>query len=179
IQHEVSPVLVNTAGFIAEFLESSASAPRSANEFAVHAQHEWSLNRDWRINMGIRGSMAAVTNKEYLFAEPRLSLRYRMNKDATSNCSHSRMVQVMHRVSSSAASTPTDIWYPATDEIAPQTSHQLAAAWQQRIPSENIYLSAEIYYTQLGNLIGYEEGTNQIGRASCRERVERGEVASW
>lgn len=174
IQHEVSPVLVNTAGFIAEFLESSASSQRSANEFAVHAQHEWSLNPDWRINMGIRGSMAAVHNKEYLFAEPRLSLRYSLNKNATLKFSYSRMVQFMHRVSSSAASTPTDIWYPVTDEIEPQTSHQVAAAWQQRIPSEHVYFSAEVYYKQLGNLIGYEEGTNLFFNTDFESKLVQG-----
>lgn len=174
MQHEVSPVLVNTAGFIAEFLESSASAPRSANEFAVHAQHEWMLDQDWQINVGIRGSMAAVTNEEYLFAEPRLSIRYRVNRDRTLKFSYSRMVQFMHRVSSSAASTPTDIWYPVTDKIAPQTSHQVAAAWQQRIPSKDMYLSAEVYYKKLGNLIGYEEGTNLFFNTDFESKLIQG-----
>lgn len=174
IRHEVSPVVVNTAGFVAEFLESSASGPRSANQFAVHAQHEWSLNRDWRINMGVRGSMAMVDNGNYSFAEPRLSLRYTLDKDATLKLSYSRMVQFMHRVSSSAASTPTDIWYPVTDDIAPQTSHQVAAAWQQRFPAQHIYLSAEAYYKQLGNLIGYEEGTNLFFNTDFESKLIQG-----
>lgn len=174
IRHEVSPVLVNTAGFVAEFLESSASTARSADEFALHAQHEWSLKRNWRINLGLRGSMAAVDDREYIFAEPRLSVRYEVNEDATLKFSYSRMVQFMHRVSSSAASTPTDIWYPVTGTVQPQTSHQVAAAWQQRLPSKHLYFNAEIYYKQLGNLIGYEEGTNLFFNTDFESKLIQG-----
>lgn len=174
IRHEVSPVVVNTAGFVAEFLESSASGARTADEFALHGQHEWSLNRDWRINLGLRGSAAAVTDRNYLFAEPRLSVRYKVNEDATLKFSYSRMVQFMHRVSSSAASTPTDIWYPVTDEVQPQTSHQVAVAWQKRVPSKHLYFNAEIYYKQMANLIGYEEGTNLFFNTDFASKLIQG-----
>ena len=174
VRHQVSPVVVNTAGFVAEFLESSASGGREADQFAAHAQHEWSMGPRWRINAGIRGSMAMVSNRNYSFAEPRLSLRYALDEDATLKFSYSRMVQYMHRVSSSAASMPTDIWYPVTEEIAPQTSHQVAAAWQRRIPSRQMYLSAEVYYKQLGNLIGYEEGTNLFFNTDFESRLVQG-----
>src|SRR5690606_34423630 len=120
IRHSVSPVVVNTAGWVAEFLESSQSGPRYANQFALHAQHEWSLADRLRVNAGIRGSIAVVESADYSYAEPRLSLRYEVDEDANVKLSYSRMVQYMHRVSSSAASTPTDICYPVTDNISPQ-----------------------------------------------------------
>jgi hypothetical protein len=174
IRHSVSPVVVNTAGWVAEFLESSQSGARYANHFALHAQHEWSLSERLRINAGLRGSMAVVENTEYSYAEPRLSLRYALDQDANVKLSYSRMVQYMHRVSSSAASTPTDIWYPVTDKISPQTSHQITAAWQKRVVPHHLYISVETYYKRMGNLIGYEEGTNLFFNTDFASRLVQG-----
>lgn len=70
------------------------------------------------------------------------------------------MVQYLHRISNSAISSPTDIWYPVTEEIKPQTSHQVSAAWQRYVANHKTLFSAEVYYKRMDNLIGYEEGTN-------------------
>lgn len=174
IRHSVSPVVVNTAGWYGEYLESSQSGARYANQLAMHAQHEWLFSDRLRVNLGVRGSMAFVENTNYSYAEPRISLRYALDENANVKFSYSRMVQYMHRVSSSAASTPTDIWYPVTADVSPQTSHQLTAAWQKRMPARHLYVSLETYYKQMGNLIGYEEGTNLFFNTDFASRLVQG-----
>ena len=81
IRHQVSPNIVNTAGTITEVLESSIARGRVANEFAVHLQYEWSPDERIQINPGIRISSSVVRNKNYLFPEPRLSVRYALNRN--------------------------------------------------------------------------------------------------
>ncbi|HEY3403275.1 MAG TPA: carboxypeptidase-like regulatory domain-containing protein [Ohtaekwangia sp.] len=160
IRHAVSPNVINTEGGFAQFIESSASSGQIANEIAIHAQYEWIPAKHLRVNAGIRGSMAIVENKNYINPEPRISARYALSKNRALKFSYSRMVQYMHRISNSAVSSPTDIWYPVTETISPQTSHQFALAWQRNIPRQNIFMSVEGYYKSMNNLIGYEEGTN-------------------
>jgi outer membrane cobalamin receptor len=159
-RHAVSPNVINTSGFIAELLEGSETRGRVAHEVAVHAQYEWMLNPKWTINTGLRMSTAFTENKNYFFPEPRVSLRYAWKNEQTLKFSYSRMVQYLHRISNSAISSPTDIWYPVTEAIKPQTSHQVSAAWQRFSQQSNTLFSAEVYYKSMNNLIGYEEGTN-------------------
>jgi len=159
-RHQVSPNIINTAGTITEILESSSTAGKVANELAVHFQYEWSPLEKWRVAIGMRGSMAVVGQKQYVNPEPRISTRIALRDDEALKLSYSRMTQYLHRISNSAVSSPTDIWYPVTESIRPQTAHQVALAWQKNFPSQRIFFSAEGYYKTMNQLIGYEEGTN-------------------
>jgi len=158
--HYVSPNVVNTVGTIAEILESSASTGKNANELSAFAEYEWSPAQKLRINTGMRVSSAFVSNKNYLFPEPRVSARYALSEKESLKFGYSRMAQYLHRISNSAVSSPTDIWYPVTDIIRPQTAHQVSLALQRSLPNQSLSFSAEGYYKSMNNLIGYEEGTN-------------------
>jgi hypothetical protein len=69
---------------------------------------------------------------------------------------------------------PTDIWYPVTDSIKPQTAHQLAAAWQY-VPNEtSLFFSIEAYYKSMADLVGYEEGTNLFLNTDFASRLIQG-----
>lgn len=173
-QHRVSPSVVNSAGFLAEFIESSSIEGRVANEFAIHVQHEWPVHDRLRFNAGLRQSMAMVANRMYTYPEPRFSARYELDANNNLKLSYSRMIQYMHRVSSSAVSSPTDIWYPVTDQVEPQSSHQVAAAWQHILPEEKIFFSVEGYYKSMNNLIGYEEGTNLFFNTDFESKLIQG-----
>src|SRR5690606_22432677 len=106
--------------------------------------------------------------------EPRLSVRYALDKDEALKFSYSRMVQYMHRISNSSVSSPTDIWYPVTDSIRPQTSHQFAIAWQRQLISERLFFSVEGYYKEMNQLIGYEEGTNLFLNTDFESKLIQG-----
>jgi hypothetical protein len=84
------------------------------------------------------------------------------------------MVQYLHRISNSAASTPIDLWLPVTDSIGPQTSHQFALAWQRITSFRNIYLSVEGYYKLMEDLVTYEEGTNFLFKSNFESRLIQG-----
>ncbi|HMG93329.1 MAG TPA: TonB-dependent receptor, partial [Chryseolinea sp.] len=159
-RHQLNPNVINSIGTIAELLESSSSKGHVANEFAAYTQFDWSPADRWQIGAGIRGSMAAVASKVYMYPEPRFSVRYSLTENQALKFSYARMVQYLHRISYSAVSSPTDIWYPVTGRIRPQTSHQVALGWQQSLLDRHAFLSIEGYYKQMNQLIGYEEGTN-------------------
>lgn len=178
-QHRVSPNVINTAGTIAELMESSATEGRKANELGIHIQKEWSPMPKWVFNTGVRVSGALVSDKSYVNPEPRFSGRYAIDDNNSVKFSYSRMVQYIHRVSSSAVSAPTDIWYPVTDEIRPQASHQFAVAWHRFFPSEKLFLSTEAYYKRMNNLIGYEEGTNLFFNTDFQSKLIQGKGRAY
>jgi outer membrane receptor protein involved in Fe transport len=89
------------------------------------------------------------------------------------------MVQYIHRISNSAVSSPTDLWYPVTQDIRPQTSHQVAVAWQHALADRKAFLSVEGYYKTMNNLIGYEEGTNLFLNNDFESRLIQGKGKAY
>lgn len=174
IRHAISPSVVNTAGTIAELLESSASRGKLAHEVAFHLQREFSFSRRLRLNTGFRASAGLANGEHYFIPEPRFSMRYTLSGAQALKLSYSRMAQYMHRISNSAVTTPMDVWYTITDEIAPQTAHQFAAAWQRFASSRKIFFSAEVYYKNMRNLVGFEEGTNLFFNTDFASRLIQG-----
>ena len=179
IRHEVSPNVVNTAGSVSEWFKSSLSDGRTAQEAAAYGEYEWSAARGLRINAGVRVSAGVVARKTYTFPEPRLSLRYEISEDDAFKLSYSRMAQYVHRISNSAVTSPTDIWYPVTDSIVPQSSHQVAFAFQKRLSRSGLYLSSEIYYKTMADLIGYEEGTNLFLNSDFESSLIQGQGRAY
>jgi hypothetical protein len=157
-RHNISPNVINTAGLIAELLASSSTQGRVANEFGAYTSYSISFNR-WDVSTGLRYTMTIVPNKVYHNPEPRFSTRYAVSDKQAVKLSYSRMVQYLHRISNSAVTSPTDIWYPVTDSIRPQTAHQVALAWQRLLPHD-VSISIEGYYKKMSELVGFEEGTN-------------------
>lgn len=179
IRHNVSPNVVNSVGSITHLVESSSADGKIADEYAAYVQHDWSLSKNLRMNLGVRGSMAVVGDKKYIYPEPRFSARYDLGKNNALKFNYSRMVQYMHRVSNSGVSTPTDLWYPVTDSIRPQTSHQFSLALQKFAPENKIFVSVEGYYKTMENLIAYEEGTNLLFNTDFESRLIQGQGEAY
>ena len=173
-QHQVSPSVLSTSGFLAEFVESSASRGRLMHEGGTFAEYEFTY-KPFAVNVGVRTSFAVVENKKYVFPEPRLSARYELNEQQSLKFSYSRMVQYLHRIANSAITSPTDIWYPVTNKIKPQAGHQFAMAWQTYQSQHKIYFSIESYYKAMDNLIGFEEGTNLFLNTDFASRLISGQ----
>ena len=174
IRHAISPNIINTAGTITELLESSASKGKIAQELAVHIQEEFPLDPKLLMQAGLRLSAGLVKGKRYFVPEPRLAIRYAFSGLESFKLSYSHMAQYLHRISNSAVSTPADVWYSVTDKIHPQTSHQIAAAWQRFSSSKKVFLSVETYYKTMHNLIGYEEGTNLLFNTDFESKLVQG-----
>lgn len=172
--HAVSPGVVNTSGFLAELFEGSESKGRRMHEGALYALYERGLSSRWTVNGGLRLSSGITENKTYVLPEPRLTGRYKVDEHQAVKISYSRMTQYMHRIANSAITSPTDIWFPVTNEVKPQSSHQLAVSWQRSWPNKNIFFSAESYYKHMTNLIGYEEGTNLFFNTDFESKLIQG-----
>lgn len=177
--HTLSPNVVNTSGTISELLKSSSSRGRIATEAAAFVQYEMQPAPKVRISAGFRQSAAVVGNTTYFNPEPRLAVRYMIDERSSLKASYSRMAQYLHRVSSSAISSPTDIWYPVTDSIKPQTADQVGIAYQRNLPRYNTMFSVEAYYKKMHQLVGYEEGTNLFFNTDFESSLIQGDGIAY
>jgi len=173
-RHAISPSIINAQGTVAELIESSASQGKLVHETAAFAEADRELNNKLTLTAGLRLSAGILDERNYVIPEPRLAARYELKDDEALKFSYSRMAQYLHRISNSAASTPTDVWYTVTNDIKPQTSHQFSVAWQKLLPKHDVFISAESYYKSMNNLIGFEEGTNLFFNTDFESKLIQG-----
>ena len=90
--------------------------------------------------------------------EPRLSLRWIINENASIKAGYTQNYQYIHLASLSAVSLPTDIWFPSTSIVKPQFSTQYALGYFQNFRKNMFETSVEVYYKDMRNLVEYREG---------------------
>jgi hypothetical protein len=96
--------------------------------------------------------------------EPRLSAKYQLSSSQSIKVSYNRMVQYIHLISNTTASTPLDVWTPSTNNIKPQIADQVALGYfhNAKIKGQDYEFSAETYYKDFQNVIDYIDGADLI-----------------
>lgn len=158
IHHTFNPNIVSTSGAELERFGNNKGVLVRNVEGAVYINDEYSINKSWLLQSGLRISGLATDKKIYLRPEPRIAARYLVDERNSVKLSYARMIQYMHQVTGSSVTLPTDLWYPATGKIQPGVSDQWSVGYYHSIPSAEIALSAEVYYKALSNVMEYKEG---------------------
>ncbi|WP_424962801.1 TonB-dependent receptor [Ekhidna sp.] len=96
--------------------------------------------------------------KGYNNLEPRVSVKYQLNRTSSIKASYNRMAQYIHLISNTTASNPLDIWTPSTNNIQPQTGQQWAAGYFRNFKNNMYEFSFEAYYRKTENQIDYIDG---------------------
>lgn len=162
IQHRFRPNVLSADGDIGQLLQDREVESIWATELALYVQHEWQMLDNLRVNYGLRLSGAVVPEALYPGLEPRASLVYTLNDRNSFKFGYAVMRQYLHLVSSSTVALPTDLWYPVTKDVKPQTSNQFAASFTHHFPGIQSLFTVEAYYKQMNNLTEYREGANLI-----------------
>ncbi|HQV40217.1 MAG: TonB-dependent receptor [Flavobacteriales bacterium] len=157
----------------------------NAHEAAVYVQDDFDVTDRFRINAGLRFSWFAhvgpfreyITNdvgenigttnygsgdiiKQYSGLEPRLSMRYTINKKNSVKASFNRNLQYVHLASFSSIGLPTDTWIPSGKNVKPQEAVQYALGWFRDLKERKYEGSIELYYKDMANQIEYAEGAS-------------------
>src|SRR5690606_8905008 len=117
---------------------------------------DWQISPELKAHVGMRLSGFTSDGATYLSPEPRLALRYLLTEKLALKASYARMSQFVHLVSNSAISLPTDVWYPSTANVKPQTSDQIALGWSWELGRDFVFTN-EYYYKWLGNQIDFKD----------------------
>ncbi|MER3328744.1 MAG: hypothetical protein RIF34_04130, partial [Candidatus Kapaibacterium sp.] len=99
---------------------------------------------------------------DYLNLEPRFSVKFQLNEESSLKASYNRMVQYVHLVSNTAASTPLDVWIPTTNNVKPELADQYALGYFKNFDDNEWETSVEVYDKDLQNQIEYISGADLL-----------------
>jgi hypothetical protein len=146
-----------------------------ATESDVYAEDDWKVTDALKMNIGAHFSNFNVQSSSYSSFQPRVSMRYLINRDYSFKASYAQMNQFINLLSFGGVGLPTDYWVPVTDKIRPQISRQVAASFAGTL-SKTFEASIEGYYKTMKNIIDYKDGSSylSIQNASFEDIVEMG-----
>ena len=98
--------------------------------------------------------------KNYNGLEPRISLRYLINPNASIKASYYRGFQYLHLVSNTTSITPTDYWISSGPYLKPQIGDQFSLGYFGILKNEDYEYSAELFYKHVNNTVDYIEGAD-------------------
>ena len=146
-----------------------------SNEGALYISDDIEFSEELKVHAGLRYSSfqfgGPITFRNYLkneitldstnnhrHLEPRISLRYKLNKKSSFKASYTQNYQYVHLASFSSVSLPTDLWIPSSKTIKPQYGRQFAAGLFRNFFNNRWETSIEAYHKKIDNLIEYKEG---------------------
>ncbi len=99
--------------------------------------------------------------KTFVNLDPRLSLKYRLSKNASLKLSWGIYHQYLNLISNSISPfTSFEIWMPSGTNIKPQRANQFAIGINKLFEKQKVEFVAEAYYKRLFNQIDYEPHAN-------------------
>lgn len=96
-----------------------------------------------------------ITN--YFGFAPRISARYRLNKDASLKIGFSRTNQFINLITNTNTPTPSSQWQLSTEYIKPQRSNNFSIGYFKNYQNNNWETSVEIYGRQIADLFEYKD----------------------
>ncbi len=131
-------------------------------EYGVYINDEWAVSKRLKLSYGGRLSMWNNSPAFNYNFEPRAAANFSINDKWSVKGSYSRMAQYVHLLASSGLSLPTDIWYPSTAGVKPETSDQIAIGTSYLI-NKNVLITWEAWYKKMNNLIDFKDGAQIYG----------------
>jgi len=87
--------------------------------------------------------------------EPRFAANIGLGENNSIKASYNRLVQYLHLLSNTTASSPLDVWTPSSNNIKPQLADQVALGYFHNFSDNMFETSVEVYYKKLYNQIDY------------------------
>lgn len=130
-------------------------------ELSVYFSDDIIINDRLTSNVGLRFSNFLSENSTYSGLEPRVVFNYRLNRQNSLKASFTRMSQFIHMVSTNNQAFSSDLWFPSTRNIKPETSWQYSAGSVSRFGRRNeLWFSFDLYYKNFNNLLELKDGVS-------------------
>lgn len=199
IHHTFVPGVVTRDDEVAQEIEA-----RYALETAAYISHKWKVNDRFSVDYGLRASNFTVMGpgtfyrydaegnvtdsstygsnevvKNYFGLEPRATATYLLGANQSIKGSYARNRQYVHLLSNSTASTPTDVWIPTSETVAPEIADQWALGYFRNFDENKWETSVEGYYKKLQNQIEYKNGADLILNETVESQLVFGEGQAY
>jgi hypothetical protein len=100
--------------------------------------------------------------KFYSGLEPRIAIRYQLDKDASIKVGYNRMFQYIHLISNTASITPVDIWQSSNVYFKPQIADQFSLGYYSNLKDRTYEGSVEVFYKRIENILDFKNGAKLI-----------------
>lgn len=132
----------------------------NATEWGLFAEDTWKAIPDRLIlNGGLHIGGFWVRGKSYVHPQLRVLMNYMPSAKFSVQAGVSQMTQFLHLLTNSGIGLPTDLWVPATDKVAPQSSLQGSVGFNYQ-PFRGLSFELEAYTKNMRQLIAFQEGAS-------------------
>ena len=163
-KHRFTPTMNNIyqVGTNASNIDTTFGSQKNMpTELFLYAEDEFTLTENLLLNVGLHFTSLTEKNHTFYSLQPRITGNYVVAKNYSIKSSFSRMMQPFHLLSNNDAGLPTDLWVPATKEVPPQKSSQIALGIAGEINHKYpVEWSIEAFYKKMNNLIEFEDGAS-------------------
>ncbi|NTW32868.1 MAG: TonB-dependent receptor [Bacteroidetes bacterium] len=111
--------------------------------------------------------------------EPRINANYILSETSSLKASYSRTRQYVQLASNSTTGSPIDIWFPASPNVKPQISDQVALGYFRNFLKNKFETSAEIYYKKMLNQIDFKDFAQLLLNPKLEGELRFGEASSY
>ena len=158
-----------------------------ALENAVYISNEWAVSDFLQLNFGARLSQFATFGpaeihsyndegdiieteifekgevvSDFYNIEPRFTLNYLYDERSSYKFSYTRNAQYLHKISTSSAGFPTDVWVPCSKNIEPGIADQVSLGYFRNFADNNYEFSIETYYKDMQNQMDYKDNADVL-----------------
>ncbi|MEI7896291.1 MAG: TonB-dependent receptor [bacterium] len=175
-----------------------------AFETGVYGSNEQKLGEHFTVKYGLRLSMfqnigpgtvfhydsdykatdstvypSGVLYNTYIGVEPRLGLLYDFNSKHSIKASYARTNQYLQLAQNSTVGTPLDIWFPASPNVKPQVSDQVAIGYFRNFRRNTIETSVEGYYKWMTNVVDFKDFAQLLLNNKLEGEIRSGKAWSY
>lgn len=187
IMYGINPGGISPVGEESEIV-NFVTQKEQAREIALYLSDDFKLSDGVRVEAGLRYSMYSflgpsneiiydqtedlghaniIGMKEYSKAdkiasysglEPRLAVRFMLDKQSSLKFSYNRINQYVSLVSNTTVPTPSDLWKLSDQYLKPLKADQFAVGYFNNFFANTVEFSAEVYFKKMNNILDYKNG---------------------
>lgn len=194
IHHIIAPGIINASS--GSSYNSLTLQNKYSLENAVYISHQWSPTDKLHFDYGLRASDFLVLGpgdfytydsagnttdtahynsgkiiKTYTNLEPRFSVSFQLDEESSVKASYNRNTQVLHLLSNSTSSNPTDLWIPSSNNVKPEIADQVSIGYFRNFKDNRYEFSVEAYYKSMQNQIDYKNGAQLIANENVESQL--------
>ena len=111
--------------------------------------------------------------------EPRLGIKYELNKMTSIKASYSKTRQYMQMATNATAGTPLDLWFTASPNVQPQVSDQYAIGIFRNLLNNKLQTSIEVYYKNMDHVIDFKDHAQLLLNRKLESELRFGNGEAW
>ena len=134
--------------------------------------------KDYEVDYSKTYKKGKFYNSQYEF-EPRVGAVYLLNEEQSIKASYSRTAQYIQLASNSAAGSPLDIWFQASQNVKPQLCDQVAIGYFRNFSNNEYEASAEIYYKDMKNVVDFKDHADLMVNEDLEQELRFGKGYSY